>query len=142
VAAPCFRRQTLGSRAFGLDISPVEYDQHFIEFQVPYSTAMYSVLDGDTYLTGPMATYSLNYDRLPAEIMQAASRTGLGASCTNPFRSIVVRAVDLVHARGEALRLIRGYQPPEPPSVQVRPASRSATAAPRRRVACSTIGKP
>ena len=31
---------------------------------------------------------------------------GLGATCNNPFRSIVVRAVEVVYAFDEALRII------------------------------------
>ena len=111
----------------GLDISPAEYDSHFTEFQVPHSTALHSVLDNRTYLTGPMARYSLNSDRLPAEVAAAARAAGLGPTCSNPFRSIIVRAVELLYACDEALRLIRGYQPPDPPAVEVVPAGTART---------------
>jgi sulfhydrogenase subunit alpha len=112
----------------GLDIGPADYDRHFTEFQVPYSTALHSVLDGRTYLTGPMARYSLNSGLLPAEVADAARSAGLGAVCANPFRSIIVRAVELMYACDEALRLIRGYQPPDPPAAEVTvPAGRSST---------------
>jgi sulfhydrogenase subunit alpha len=107
--------------AGGLDIPPAGYDQHFTEFQVPHSTALHSVLDGTTYLTGPMARYSLNSGCLPAGVAAAARAAGLDATCDNPFRSIVVRAVELLYACDEALRLIRGYQPPDPPAVEVVP---------------------
>ncbi len=109
----------------GLDITPAEYDSHFTEFQVPHSTALHSVLDGRTYLTGPLARYSLNSGRLPAGIRQAAAAAGLQATCTNPFRSIIVRAVELLFACDEALRLIQAYQPPDPPAVDVRPVART-----------------
>jgi len=109
----------------GLDIAPAEYDSHFTEFQVKHSTALHSVLDGRTYITGPMARYSLNSDRLPADIAAAARAAGLGGTCANPFRSIVVRAIELMYACDEAVRLIRGYQPPDPPSADVTP--RAAT---------------
>jgi sulfhydrogenase subunit alpha len=105
----------------GLDITPAEYDAHFTESQVPHSTALHSTLDGRTYLTGPLARYSLNSGRLPADVQQAARAAGLGASCTNPFRSIIVRAVELLFACDEALRLISSYQPPDPPAIDVRP---------------------
>jgi sulfhydrogenase subunit alpha len=105
----------------GLDIPPADYDRHFTEFQVPHSTALHSVLDGKTYLTGSMARYSLNSRLLPPEVAAAARAAGLGATCTTPFRSIIVRAVELLYACGEALRLIGGYQPPDPPAVAVMP---------------------
>ena len=39
--------------------------------------------------------------------------------CLNPFKSIVVRAVELVFACEEALRLIEEYEPPAEPRVEV-----------------------
>ena len=120
---PITRGRVVSSR--GLDIEPRDYDDHFTELQVPHSTALHSVLDGRTYLTGPMARYSLNSDRLPADVAAAARAAGLGATCANPFRSIIVRSVELLYACGEAIRLIRGYQPPDPPAVDVPP--RAAT---------------
>ncbi len=109
----------------GLDIAAAEYDAHFTEFQVRHSTALHSTLEGRTYLTGPLARYSLNSDRLPPDIRQAARAAGLGPACTNPFRSIIVRAVELLYATSEALRLIEGYVPPDPPAIEVAP--RAAT---------------
>jgi len=111
--------------ASGLDITPAEYDRHFTEFQVAHSTALHSVLEGRTYLTGPLARYNLNWARLPAGIQRAARAAGLQATCANPFRSIVVRAVELLFACDEALRLITGYVPPDPPAATVTP--RAAT---------------
>src|SRR5262249_20046662 len=105
----------------GLDIAPAEYDAHFTEFQVAHSTALHSTLDGRTYLTGPMARYSLNSAFLPEAVAAAARAAGLGATCANPFRSIVVRATELLYACDEAIRLINGYEPPSPPSIELTP---------------------
>ena len=41
--------------------------------------------------------------------------------CRNPFRRIVVRAVEIVYALDEALRLLGAYEPPDPPAVEVVP---------------------
>jgi hypothetical protein len=39
----------------GLDIGPGEYEEHFVEEQVPHSTALQSrTADGGTYFLGPM----------------------------------------------------------------------------------------
>jgi sulfhydrogenase subunit alpha len=119
----------------GLDITPREYDQHFTELQVPHSTALHSMLSGGgTYLVGPMARYSLNSDRLSGPAADAARAAGLGSACTNPFRSIIVRAVEIVYACDEALRLIGDYEPPDPPYIEVPPreaAGFGCTEAPR-----------
>jgi sulfhydrogenase subunit alpha len=97
----------------GLDIAAADYETEFIQRQVPYSTALHSVLRRrGAYLVGPMARYALNRDRLPAEVRALADEAALGSTCRNPFRSILVRAVEVVYACGEALRLIADYEPP------------------------------
>jgi sulfhydrogenase subunit alpha len=47
----------------------------------------------------------------------------LGPVCRNPFKSIVVRAVETVHACDEALRIIDRYEPPEKPALEIQPKS-------------------
>ena len=97
----------------GLDIAAADYETEFLQRQVPYSTALHSVLRRrGAYLVGPMARYALNQDRLPAEVRALANEAGLGPTCRNPFRSILIRAVEVVYACGEALRLIAEYEPP------------------------------
>ena len=106
----------------GLDLAPGEYGEHFAEHQVPHSTALHSRLrDGRAYLTGPLARYALSGDRLSPLAREAADAAGLGPACRNPFRSIVVRAVEILYAVDEALRLLAAYVPPDPPAVAVAP---------------------
>ena len=105
----------------GLDISPREYDAHFEESHVRRSNALHSHLRGQPYLTGPIARYSLNSALLSPLAAEAAREAGLGAVCTNPFRSIVVRAVEVLYACDEALRIIGAYQEPERPYVELTP---------------------
>jgi sulfhydrogenase subunit alpha len=106
----------------GLDIAAADYETEFLERQVPYSTALRSVLKRrGAYLVGPMARYAINRDRLPPEIQALADEVGLEPVCRNPFRSILVRAVEIVYACSEALRLIAGYERPERPFVPAEP---------------------
>src|SRR5581483_10491259 len=73
----------------GLDISAGEYDEHFEEEHVERSTALHSRLrERGTYLCGPLARFSLNYDQLSPLARQAAREAGLEAPCRDPFRSI------------------------------------------------------
>ena len=115
----------------GLAFTAAEFEQHVIEEQVPHSTALHARLTGngrggdDRYLTGPLARYSLNAGSLPPQAAQAAAEAGLGPECRNPFRSIIVRAVEVVCAIEEALRLISEYRPPAEAAVPVR--ARAAT---------------
>jgi sulfhydrogenase subunit alpha len=106
----------------GLDIGPGEYEEHFTEQHVEHSTALQSRMrDGGTYFLGPMARYSLNSTQLSELAREAAADAGLGEVCRNPFQSIVVRAVEILYALDEALRLIESYQPPDRPAVDVQP---------------------
>ncbi len=106
----------------GLDIGPGEYEEHFTEEQVRHSTALQARMsDGGTYFLGPMARYSLNSAQLSDVAREAAEKAGLGEECRNPFKSIVVRAVEILYAFDEALRLIADYEPPAPPAAELEP---------------------
>lgn len=107
------------ARSTGPSFPVAEFTDHVAESQVPYSTALHATLDGGRYLTGPLARYSLNSATLSPVAAQAAAAAGLSAECRNPFRSIVVRAVEVVYAVEEALRIIDEYQRPSRPFVDV-----------------------
>ncbi|MFF9119976.1 Ni/Fe hydrogenase subunit alpha [Streptomyces massasporeus] len=112
---------------------------HVREEQVPHSTALHSRLDGRRHLTGPLARFAVGGGRLSPTAREAALEAGLGdpaqgAVCRNPYRSVLVRAVEVVHAVDEALRIIEAYEPPERPHVDVPPVAgtgHGATEAPR-----------
>jgi coenzyme F420-reducing hydrogenase alpha subunit len=118
----------------GFDVTLGEYDALVVEDHVARSTALQARINGKPYLTGPLARYALNAGRLPEIARDAARTAGLGSPCANPFKSIVVRAVELVFACDEALRLIAEYEPPEPPAMKLTPRESvgyGATEAPR-----------
>ena len=98
------------------------FPRHIEEFQVEHSNALHANLDGGArgpYVVGPLARYTLNHDRLSPLAREAAQAAGLGTVCRNPFRSIIVRAVELVEALHEALRIIDGWTGSAAPSVEV-----------------------
>jgi sulfhydrogenase subunit alpha len=119
----------------GLDLPVEDWPEHFHEEHVAHSTALHGRLrSGGTYLVGPAARFSLNFDRLPGPIADLAREVGCLPPVTNPFRSIVVRAIETVYAFDEALRLIDAYEPPERSAVPVTPVAgvgHGATEAPR-----------
>jgi coenzyme F420-reducing hydrogenase alpha subunit len=119
----------------GLDIAPAQFDEHFVEEHVEHSTALHARLrERGTYLTGSLARYSLASSALRPVALEAAREAGLGATCRNPFQSIIVRAVELVQAADEALALIDDYDEPDVPALDVEPrraTGHGATEAPR-----------
>jgi sulfhydrogenase subunit alpha len=106
----------------GLDIAVSEYEEHFTESHVARSNALHSTLVGvGNYLVGPLARYALNRHELTPLARELADEVSLGEVCRNPFRSIVVRAVETVYALEEALRLIEEYEPFDAAAVVVEP---------------------
>jgi sulfhydrogenase subunit alpha len=102
----------------GLNIDIREYELMFHESHATYTNALQSTTKGGgSYLTGPMARYNLNFDRLSPLALQAAKETKLLPPVTNPFKSIIVRSIETIFACEEAIRIIESYEPPESPSV-------------------------
>ena len=119
----------------GLDIGKDEFPQVFSESHVARSNALHSHMpDGSSYMVGPMARYANNFARLPQVCQETAREAGLGPVERNPFKSIVVRMIEVQFACLEALRLARSYVPPEPAHIEAAPragAGFGCTEAPR-----------
>ncbi|MBX6388671.1 MAG: nickel-dependent hydrogenase large subunit [Frankia sp.] len=140
----------------GLDIPPGEFGEHVREYQVPWSNALHASLsdghrpasgddagtagadagspDGTSYLCGPLARFALNAAWLAPAASETAAAAGLRAPERNPFRSILVRCVEMVYAADEAIRIIDRYEEPDEPALPVEPRAgtgHGATEAPR-----------
>lgn len=97
----------------GLDIAADEWPLHFAEEHVEHSTALHGrMLAGGDHLVGPLARFALNADHLSPRAAALAAEVGLRPDERNQFRSIVVRAVETVHAVEIALRIAEGYREP------------------------------
>ncbi|HXG00346.1 MAG TPA: nickel-dependent hydrogenase large subunit, partial [Bacteroidota bacterium] len=119
----------------GLDIPVREYEFHFEERHVQHSNALHSTQRGKgPYTVGPLARFNLNFDRLSTTARQVAEDLGVTPPVRNPFRSIIVRAIETIVAFDEALRIVEHYEKPPRPAVgiQIRPGvGCAATEAPR-----------
>lgn len=120
----------------GLDIAVADYEQHFIERQVPHSTALHSVRVGSErpYFLGPLARVAINHDQLRPVAKNLADELGFSDACRNPYRSIIARAIELVQAFDEASEIIETYAMPRPSRIEypLRPSvGCAATEAPR-----------
>ncbi len=102
----------------GIDIPIAEYNDYFVEEHVERSNALHSkIRERGAYHVGPLARYNLNFEKLTPLDQQLAHEVGLGAVVTNPFKSIVVRAVEVLYAVEESLRIIDQYEEPSEPYV-------------------------
>jgi coenzyme F420-reducing hydrogenase alpha subunit len=104
----------------GVDADVAEFERLVVEEHVPHSTALHARLDGATYLTGAIARFALNRERLRPLALDAAA-AHLSTQVANPFRTIVIRAVEILHACEEALAVIEAYRMPADPAVPVPP---------------------
>ncbi len=109
------------------------------EEHLSHSTALHSTLDGRRHLTGSLARFAISGRWLSRTAVEAARAAGLGdpyegVVCRNPYRSILVRAVEVVYAIDETLRIIDTCEPPRRPYTDVPPVAgtgHGATEAPR-----------
>ena len=76
-------------------------------------------MNGHSYLTGPLARLHLNYERLSPLVKQVLAETGLTLPFKKASMGIIARALEVLYAFDEALRLIKRYTPPDEPAVPV-----------------------
>ena len=113
----------------GLLIEPEAYDTHFTERHEPHSTALFSSYRGQPYLVGPLARLNLNADRLPDAVRALLDDIGFVLPSRNMFHSLTARAVEILLALTEAVRLLADYRVPDSPWVTVTPRAGVATGA-------------
>ncbi|MCS7277384.1 MAG: Ni/Fe hydrogenase subunit alpha [Aquificaceae bacterium] len=106
----------------GQRIKPSEFKEFFVEFEVPHSTAKHAKLkDGRTYLVGPMARFNNCYEKLSPLAWNVAQKLGLKAPERNPYKSILIRIVEVVHSLERSLEIVKSYKRPEETFVSVEP---------------------
>ncbi len=98
----------------GLDIELRDYESHFIEEHVEHSNALQShIKENGNYYVGPIARFNLNFEKLTPMAKKVAIELGLKPPIKNPFKSIIVRSIELIFACEEALRIISEYKQPK-----------------------------
>lgn len=106
----------------GLQIDVRDYELHFEERQVSHSTALHSSIKArGHYFSGPMARFNLNHSALSPLTHQLANEIGFSAPCYNPFKSIIIRALEVLHAFDEATQLVQDYKRPDIAAVDCDP---------------------
>lgn len=104
----------------GASIPVSQYETEFAEHHVAHSTALHSLRTSDqsSYHVGPLARVNLNRDRLSETARRVADEIGFVTPCLNPFRAIIARGLEVIHAFEEALSVLRDYRPPRPSRIQ------------------------
>jgi coenzyme F420-reducing hydrogenase alpha subunit len=119
----------------GIDAAPDDFEDFFEEQQVPYSNALHCKVKGrGPYFLGPLARLNLNFERIGSEVAAVARATRISWPNSNPYTSIVARALEVLYSVDEAVRIIEGYEPPGAPAASFEPRAglgRAITEAPR-----------
>jgi coenzyme F420-reducing hydrogenase alpha subunit len=106
----------------GLDIAPDAFEATVSEHQVPHSTALHATLNArGPYCVGALARINLNHDRLPLAVAAVADAAGVSWPSSNTAASIVARAIEILYAVHEAVRIIDSYEPPPCAAAPVTP---------------------
>lgn len=111
-----------------------DYRKHVTEEQVPYSNTKRSMLkNNSSFEVGPVSRFNLNYDSLCDKAKEAAEIAGVKPPVRNPFKSTIVRAVEIVQAIGEMRSILKeGVNTPPPRKPRFRQSTGAAlTEAPR-----------
>ncbi|GIX31474.1 MAG: Ni/Fe hydrogenase subunit alpha [Porticoccaceae bacterium] len=101
------------STSDGRSFDPGQFEDHFLEHQVPHSNALHCLLEGrEPYLVGPLARFHLNFAKLAPTARALAEAVGARPPRPNPFGSILVRALEVLHAVETAQEILADYRQP------------------------------
>ena len=88
------------------------------------------------YVLGPLARHASTATGSRRWRADAAGVRGARPGCRNPFKSMLVRCVEMLYAADEAMQIIAAYEPPDPAGGTAEPPPATAAAGPRRREGC------
>jgi sulfhydrogenase subunit alpha len=104
----------------GSRLSVPEFENRYLEEHVKHSNALHGhTKEGGTYIVGPLARLNLNHEQLLPQAKQAMQEAGIKLPITNPYKSLIARAVELVQSYEEAIILVKAYAPSGPSQVEL-----------------------
>jgi sulfhydrogenase subunit alpha len=100
-----------------------EFDERVVEVHVEHSNALHARLHGvGSYVVGPLARWALLSERMTGRAGDLAAELDVPRPVSNPFASIIVRALEVVYAVEQAQRLLDDWpRVPGPSSVDAPP---------------------
>jgi sulfhydrogenase subunit alpha len=106
----------------GIDVDVHDIESVFVEDHVVHSTALQAhVRERADYFCGPLARFNVNEDKLGSRAREVAQKIGFSAPVSNPYKSLIVRGLELVQALDEAMQIVRTYERPEKPAIDITP---------------------
>lgn len=104
----------------GRSIAVSDYESQFAEYHRAHSTALHSLIvsNQSSYHVGPLARVNLNRDQLSETARRVAEEIRFQTPCCNPFKAIIARGLEMIHAFEEALAILREYRPFKPSRIE------------------------
>jgi sulfhydrogenase subunit alpha len=107
--------------SLGSKLSVKKYETRYIEEHVRHSNALHShTSENGHYLVGPLARLNLNHEQLMPEAKKALKEAKLKLPLKNPYKSLIARAIELVHFYEEAIALVKAYAPTGPAHIDLK----------------------
>jgi sulfhydrogenase subunit alpha len=105
----------------GSQLPVSEFETRYIEEHVRHSNALHGhTREGGNYLVGPLARLNLNHAQLLPQAQKALQENNIVLPLSNPYKSLIARAVELVDFYEEAIRLIEAYAPSGPAHLELK----------------------
>jgi sulfhydrogenase subunit alpha len=96
----------------GKRVDPIDFEKNYIETHVPHSNALHShTADNHSYFVGPLARFNINYKKLRPLARDTAKEIGFKPPVRNPYKGLMARAIEMVHACDLAIELANDYHP-------------------------------
>jgi sulfhydrogenase subunit alpha len=106
----------------GVDVPVTEYEQHYLEDQVPHCNSFHShTRGGGSYMVGPLSRFNLNHSQLGKTSQSLIQELKIKFPIRNPFRALLARSFELVDVYEEAIRLIKEYNPQGSSRIEFQP---------------------
>ena len=100
-----------------------EFEHYFKEYEVSYSTAKRCKYKGRTYLVGPIARFNNAFEKLSPLALELSKKFQIEPPLLNPYKSILVRMVEIVDSLERALKVVKSYEKPKVSKVSLKPRS-------------------
>jgi sulfhydrogenase subunit alpha len=114
----------------GSQMSVAEYETRYLEEHVSRSNALHShIADGGHYQVGPLSRLNLNHAQLLPAAQKSLQDNQIKLPITNPYKSLIARAVELVHFYEEAILNIKAYDPAGPAHLELKLKAREGAGA-------------
>ncbi len=105
----------------GSKLSVSDYETRYLEEHVRHSNALHGhTKEGGNYIVGPLARLNLNHQQLLPAAKKALQESGIKLPLTNPYKSLIARAIELVQSYEEAIQLVRAYDPTGPAHTELK----------------------